>query len=172
MSSNVVSTILEQDNLLNMTLRFLVNGEDKTKYVFNATDGTITLWERTTEHINSYAGFLEGMELVQEWLNKIVIIHRETLQRTALNAITKFTIQTQYTSQGILKYTFKIGPSKVINTDYDPVTKLITFDKRSSVTMYFKDFQNLFLFQKYIAASMKLINRAETCVEANVPDIL
>lgn len=166
---SVVSTVLEEDPSHNMTLMFLVDGVAKTKYAFT-TDGKITLFERTDKHKNTFEGFVEGLALVEDWLNKIINAHRNILQKSDLNIMTKFSLASQYTRDGRLKSVFKIGKTKLINTVYDPKNRIISFNPRPTVSMYFKDFQNLLLFQKCMCQNMRLLNKAQEHRETDLDD--
>ena len=166
---SVISTVIEEDPAQNMSLMFLVDGVAKTKYAFS-TDGRITLHERNEKHQNTFSGFVEGLALVEDWLNKIIQSHRALLQQNQCNIMTKFSMASQYTKSGKLKSVFKIGKTKLINTTYDPETQVISFSPRPTVTMYFKDFQNLLLFQKCMSQNMRLLNKAHEHLDTDLED--
>jgi hypothetical protein len=166
---STVTTVFEDNVSGEMTLKFLVDGIEKTKYSFT-TDGCITLYERNSAHSNSYEGFVEGLQLVGDWIKKIWVINRTSLQSQINSKITKFSVMSQYTKSGSLKSVFKLGKTKVINTIYDPEHKIITFNKRPTVTMCFKDFQNLFHYQQYMGKIMNLMNHSYEHLDNDLED--
>lgn len=166
---STVSTVFEDTVVGDMTLKFLVDGVEKTKYSFT-TDGCVTLYERSEQHINQYESFVGGLQLVGDWIKKIWSVHRFSLNEESKRKITKYSVISQYTHTGALKSVFKLGKTKVINTTYDPDSKIIIFSKRPTVTMCFKDFQNLYYYQQYMSKVMDLMNHSSEHIENDLED--
>lgn len=167
---STVSTIFEQNSNGDMILKFMVNGVEKTYYSFSLADGTIILHKRTDAHVNNYESFAQGIVIVSEWTKKIWAKHRFHLKKPELKNITKFSTHSQYKNNGTFVSVFKIGKTKVINTEYIPQTKIITFRPRPQVTMHFRDFQNLLYFQNSILCCMTLLNEATTHIDTDLDD--
>lgn len=166
---STVSTVFEDSQDGSMVLKFLVDGVEKTKYTYTL-DGCVTLSVRKSAHINSYDSFVKGLELVLEWVKKILIVHRIALKAASKNSITKFSLGSQYLSNGNIKCLFKIGKTKVINTVYNVENKTIKFSKRPTISMCFKDFENLLHFQKYICKLMYLLNTSNNHIATDLDD--
>ena len=164
-----VSTIFEESSNGDMALKFNVDGVEKTIYTYVAADCTIVLHERNEIHSNNFIGFKEGIAIVNEWVKKIWANYRFVLKESQHSCLTKFSMSSQYKNDK-LKSIFKLGKTKLINTNYNPSTQVITFFPRNKVIMYFKDFENLLHFQECMLKSMSLINETDSHVDNDLED--
>lgn len=166
---SILSTVFEDSSNGEMTLKFLMDGIEKTKYKYTA-DGYVTLSARTESHVNSYLSFFEGIKLVSEWVKKILSVHRMSLKEDSANSITRYSLGSQYLTNGTIKCVFKIGKTRVINTRYNVESKNISFSKRSEVKMCFKDFLNLLNYQKYFCSLIKLLIESDHHINNDLDD--
>jgi hypothetical protein len=164
-----ISTIYENGADGSMTLKFLVDGVEKTNYVFG-TDGCITMYERNEVHVNTYESFHGGLQLVRDWVNSIKLAHKGALRTTMKSKITKYSLASQYMKDGNIKCVFKLGKTKVINTVYDVQNQLIRFSKRPTVKMCFKDFENLLNYQMYMGKLFTLMVQSKEHLDTDLDD--
>lgn len=165
-----VSTIYETAADGTMTLKFLLDGMEKTNYVFE-TDGCIVMHERKTKHTNTYQAFLDGLELVSDWVKRIKRTHYRKPQQSASDSkITKYSLASQYQKNGNLKFVFKIGKTKVIHTVYDVKENVIRFAPRPTVKMCFKDFENLLNYQVYMGKLLGLLLQSKDHLDTDLDD--
>lgn len=164
----MISTVFNEDpNSKMLQLQFLVDNVVLTEYTYK--DGQVTMNERNLNHLNTYKTFVEGLQTVKQWIEKIWDMDKDYL--TNNKCLNNYKLTTFLNSKGLLVSQYKVSQQKIIKSSYDGSTKIIKFWPRNKIAIHFWDFKNLYLYQRGLISFYNIMHEINEIIDTDLEDL-